>query len=120
MVITNVNRAVDSLKFEVSDLDRFKSRIVEAIKTKKVVSARGGFLTLDDKTGIDTLGNMMESSILSPNRAYYGNFHNTGHDAISYVHDPDHRYLVKNIFISLIALSNFGLIEKCFNRNPLE
>lgn len=44
-------------------------------------------------SGIDTLGNMIESSIISPNRSVYGDFHNVGHLFISYAHDPDHRYL---------------------------
>lgn len=35
-------------------------------------------LALDERTGIDTLGNMMESSILSPNRQLYGDLHNMG------------------------------------------
>lgn len=48
---------------------------------------------LDVRTGIDTLGNMMESSILSPNRQLYGDLHNMGHVFISYSHDPDHRHL---------------------------
>lgn len=34
---------------------------------------------LDDFTGIDTLGNMMESSIISVDRDYYGDIHNMGH-----------------------------------------
>lgn len=36
---------------------------------------------------------MMEASILSPNRSLYGDFHNQGHVFLSYVHDPDHRFL---------------------------
>lgn len=36
---------------------------------------------------------MIESSILSPNRALYGDMHNMGHVFISYIHDPDHRHL---------------------------
>lgn len=35
----------------------------------------------------------MESSILSPNREKYGDLHNFGHIFLSYIHDPDHRYL---------------------------
>lgn len=35
----------------------------------------------------------MESSILSPNRALYGDLHNMGHVFLSYIHDPDHRHL---------------------------
>lgn len=48
---------------------------------------------MDERTGIDTLGNMMESSILSPNRELYGDLHNFGHVFLSYIHDPDHRFL---------------------------
>lgn len=54
---------------------------------------QGQQITLDERTGIDTLGNMMESSILSPNRQLYGDLHNMGHVFISYSHDPDHRHL---------------------------
>lgn len=39
------------------------------------------------------LGNMVESSILSPNRGFYGDLHNMGHVFLSYIHDPDHRHL---------------------------
>lgn len=39
------------------------------------------------------LGNMMESSIQSIDRAYYGDIHNLGHTFISYAHDPEHRHL---------------------------
>ena len=36
---------------------------------------------------------MIESSILSPNRTFYGDLHNMGHVFVSYIHDPDHRHL---------------------------
>lgn len=51
-------------------------------------------MTLTENEGIDVLGNIMESSILSPNRTFYGDYHNMGHIFISYIHDPDHRHLV--------------------------
>lgn len=44
-------------------------------------------------TGIDTLGNIVESCSLTPNRQLYGNLHNQGHNVISYSHDPEGRYL---------------------------
>lgn len=53
----------------------------------------GTRIPLDEVTGIDTLGNMMESSTLSPNRALYGDLHNMGHVFFSFIHDPDHRNL---------------------------
>lgn len=83
------------MNFTIADMERYRDRILEAIQTKSVRSAQGNFITLDDKTGIDILGNMLEASILSPNQAYYGDLHNYGHIIMSYIHDPDHRYLVR-------------------------
>lgn len=53
----------------------------------------GNRIPLDERTGIDLLGNIMESSSLSINRDLYGDLHNLGHVFISYCHDPDHRHL---------------------------
>ena len=53
----------------------------------------GNRIPLDEQKGIDHLGNIIESSILSPNRQLYGDMHNMGHVFISYAHDPDHRHL---------------------------
>lgn len=50
-------------------------------------------IPLDDVRGIDLLGNMIESTILSPNRRLYGNLHNQGHNLISLCHDPENRHL---------------------------
>lgn len=50
-------------------------------------------IMLDERTGIDILGNIMESSVLSRNRDLYGDLHNMGHVFLSYAHDPDHRHL---------------------------
>lgn len=52
----------------------------------------GKKVTLDDTNGIDVLGNMMESTLASINREYYGNIHNMGHLFIAYAHDPDNRH----------------------------
>jgi tyrosinase len=58
-----------------------------------VVDNNGTQIPLTEEKGIDILGNMMESSDLSPNRKLYGDLHNSGHIVISYSHDPDHRHL---------------------------
>lgn len=42
----------------------------------------------DTDIGINVLGNMIESSTLSPNRQFYGDLHNMGHVLICYAHDP--------------------------------
>lgn len=52
----------------------------------------GKTVHLDEKNGIDYLGNMMESTTVSINREYYGNLHNIGHIFIAYAHDPDNRH----------------------------
>lgn len=50
-------------------------------------------VALDDDTGIDVLGNMIQSSPLSPNQDYYGDLANLGHLFIGFCHDPDGRNL---------------------------
>lgn len=72
----------------------------------------GVTIPLDEKTGIDILGNIMESSAISVNRAYYGNFHNMGHVFISYSHDPDHHHLVTLLCKKYIILFNFNIIDR--------
>lgn len=52
---------------------------------------------MTENEGIDVLGNIMEASIISPNRNFYGDYHNMGHVILGYIHDPDHRHLVFKI-----------------------
>lgn len=83
--------------FDIQDLERWRDRIYEGIHLGSVVNNRGEKVPLTEKTGIDVLGNIVEASILSPNQNVYGDLHNHGHIAIAYVHDPDHRYLVRSL-----------------------
>ncbi|XP_017884414.2 phenoloxidase 1-like [Ceratina calcarata] len=92
-VLKDVNRPADDLNFDIQDMERWRDRIYEAIHTGSVMNARGERILLTEKDGIDVLGNILEASILSVNRNIYGDLHNFGHIAISFVHDPDHRYL---------------------------
>ncbi|XP_015593471.1 phenoloxidase 1 [Cephus cinctus] len=89
----DINRPVDTLRFDIQDLERWRDRIYEAIHTGYVMNNRGERVQLTEKDGIDILGNIMEASILTPSSNLYGDLHNLGHVAISYCHDPDHRYL---------------------------
>ncbi|XP_050510953.1 phenoloxidase 1-like [Diabrotica virgifera virgifera] len=91
--LSNLKREVDQITLDVDDLERWRDRIFEAIQSGKVKHRNGQIILLDEATGIDTLGNMVESSILSPNRDFYGDIHNMGHVFTSYIHDPDHRHL---------------------------
>ncbi|OXU22253.1 hypothetical protein TSAR_002571 [Trichomalopsis sarcophagae] len=93
MLLSDVNRAADQTRFDIADLERYRDRILEAIHTRQARNGQGGVIPLDEVTGIDIIGNMMEASILSPDQTYYGDLHNLGHIAISYAHDPDHRFL---------------------------
>ncbi|XP_066594189.1 phenoloxidase 1 [Prorops nasuta] len=92
-ILKDVSRQVDQLDFDLQDLERWRDRIYEAIHTGVVTDIRGNRINLTEKNGIDVLGNIMEASILTPNPNIYGDLHNLGHVAISFCHDPDHRYL---------------------------
>ncbi|XP_012266497.2 phenoloxidase 1 [Athalia rosae] len=92
-VLKDINRPVDQLNFDIQDLQRWRDRIFEAIHQGAVTDSRGQRILLTEKGGIDVLGNIMEASILTPNPNLYGDLHNFGHVAISFCHDPDHRYL---------------------------
>ncbi|KAL1459426.1 hypothetical protein WDU94_011408 [Cyamophila willieti] len=89
----DLNRDKEGFRFELSDLDRWRDRILEAIHTGTVTTPKGDRVTLDIERGIDILGNMLEASGLSINRQLYGELHNYGHLAIAFCHDPDNRYL---------------------------
>ncbi|XP_017467197.1 PREDICTED: phenoloxidase 2-like [Rhagoletis zephyria] len=91
--LSDLNRELDQISLDVSDLERWSDRIFEAISQGFATDESGNRIPLDEVRGIDVLGNMMESSIISPNRSLYGDFHNMGHVFISYSHDPDHRHL---------------------------
>lgn len=94
MTLSDISRPADQLRFAISDLELYRTRILEAVQTRRIRNAQGGTQILDENTGIDILGNMIEASILSPDQTFYGDLHNLGHIALSYIHDPDHRYLV--------------------------
>lgn len=85
----DLNRPIDGLNVTVSDMEQFRARLDEAIASGRVQLPNGQTQPLD----IDTLGNMLEASILSPNRELYGTVHNNGHSMAAYIHDPEHRYL---------------------------
>jgi len=110
-VLKDINRPVDQLNFDLQDLERWRDRIYEAIHTGAYISPRGERVPLTEFGGIDVLGNMMEASILSPNQNVYGDLHNLGHVAISYCHDPDHRYLVMGYAIAVINCKNLDKIK---------
>ncbi|XP_037712887.1 phenoloxidase 2 [Drosophila subpulchrella] len=87
-LLNDVNR--DDATIEISDVERWRDRVLAAIDQGYVEDPSGNRTPLD----IDILGNMIEASpVLSVNYNFYGNLHNEGHNIISYAHDPDQRHL---------------------------
>ncbi|GAB0093865.1 Phenoloxidase 2 [Sergentomyia squamirostris] len=93
ITLSDIDRPEDSVVVELSDLERWKNRILEAIDQGFVINTAGQQIPLDDVRGIDIVGDMVEASILTPNPKLYGDWHNMGHLTIAYSHDPDNRYL---------------------------
>ncbi|KAI7815440.1 phenoloxidase [Rhyzopertha dominica] len=91
--LQDLHREVDQISQDVEDLERWRDRIFAAIHQGAVQAENGQTIPLTENEGIDVLGNIVESSILSPNRTFYGDLHNMGHVFLSYIHDPDHRHL---------------------------
>ncbi|CAH1163694.1 unnamed protein product [Phaedon cochleariae] len=91
--LSNLRRETDQITIDLDDMVRWRDRIYAAINSGVVRNAQGQDIPLTEFEGIDVLGNIIESSILSPNREFYGDMHNMGHIMISYIHDPDHRHL---------------------------
>lgn len=58
------------------------------------MQVNGKTIALDENTGIDILGDMIEASDWSVNKILYGDLHNMGHIALAYIHDPDHGHSV--------------------------
>nr|Q25519.3 RecName: Full=Phenoloxidase subunit 2; AltName: Full=proPO-p2 [Manduca sexta]AAC37243.1 prophenoloxidase [Manduca sexta]CAL25133.1 prophenoloxidase [Manduca sexta]prf//2119377A phenol oxidase [Manduca sexta] len=85
----DLKRPVDGLNVTIDDMERYRRNIEEAIATGNVILPDKSTKKLD----IDMLGNMMEASVLSPNRDLYGSIHNNMHSFSAYMHDPEHRYL---------------------------
>nr|CAD68052.1 hemocyanin subunit A [Trichonephila inaurata madagascariensis] len=77
---------------DVQDMQRWTERILEAIHLGKVIDSEGNDIILDEETGADILGSLIESNLESKNRQFYGNLHNWGHVMMAYIHDPDGRF----------------------------
>jgi len=93
--LQNINRPADETRVDINTMEQWRDRFVQAVNSGMARYADGRQVPLT----IDILGNMMESSILSPNREFYGNLHNMGHNLVGFFHDPNH-----------LHLENFGVI----------
>lgn len=93
VTLSDINRDRENLRLELGDLTRWRDRLFEAIHTGTVTLPHGEKVPLTEEKGIDMLGHLLESTALSLNRKLYGDYHNMGHMAIAYCHDPDERFL---------------------------
>lgn len=92
MLLQDLNR--DDDMSEIADLERWRDRVHQAIDQGYAVEhGTNRQIPLDEINGINILGNIIESTALSPNRQLYGSIHNIGHNIISYVHDPENKHL---------------------------
>lgn len=82
----------DTPTISIQEMEIWTLRILEAIDLGYVRDKHGDKISLDNVEGINILGAIVESSLESVNRDFYGNLHNTGHNAVGYSHDPAFRF----------------------------
>ncbi|XP_039430147.1 phenoloxidase 8-like [Culex pipiens pallens] len=92
-VPSHVNRPADDAVGTILEVETWLRRYFEAVDSGAVLLPNGERLTLDETTGIDIIGNLLENTILSVNIPHYGNIHSLLHVIIAYIHDPDNVYL---------------------------
>lgn len=93
-LLHDLNRPEDNVFYELADMERWYTRILHAIDEGYVIDKETKEkIPLDEVKGIDILGDIVESTILTPNDNLYGHLHAVGHDFIGFSHDPDGWYL---------------------------
>lgn len=88
--LSDVSR--EDRKVEIKQLERWEDRVYYAVHSNSYINANSEHQTFGDD-GIDVLGNILESSDLTPNKRVYGDLHNLAHIAVSVCHDPDGKHL---------------------------
>lgn len=76
----------------IQDMERWRSRISDAIHIGHVQDENNHEYLLDETHGIDILGAIIEASHESINQHFYGSIHNWGHVITARVLDPDGRF----------------------------
>nr|CAD7445355.1 unnamed protein product [Timema bartmani] len=82
----------DLQNIKIKDLMDYDRRIREAIHQQAVYTVNGDYYSLNDSTGINTLGQIMEPSCGSKHREYYGALHNYGHILLGQITDPKGKF----------------------------
>nr|CCA94917.1 hemocyanin subunit c [Euphrynichus bacillifer] len=89
----------------VQDMERWRDRILDAINLGFVTDEHGRETVLDETSGIDILGDIIESSYESVNKSFYGSLHNWGHVMIGDIQDPEGKYQTPSGVMSDTATS---------------
>nr|AEC46861.1 hemocyanin [Macrobrachium nipponense] len=76
----------------VRDMIIMESRIHDAISHGYITDKDGKVIDIMNDEGIDKLGDIIESSMYSPNAQYYGALHNTAHVMLGRQGDPHGKY----------------------------
>nr|CCF55384.1 hemocyanin alpha subunit 1 [Caridina multidentata] len=76
----------------VRDMIIMESRIRDAIAHGYIEADDGSHIDIMNDRGIDKLGDIIESSLYSPNRQYYGALHNLAHIMLGRQGDPHGKY----------------------------
>merc|ERR1712212_1109071 len=91
----------DNIKFSdvegiirVRDMIIHEARIRDAIDHGYIIKADGSHININDAQGIDHLGDIIESSMYSPNPRYYGALHNHAHILLGRQSDPKGKFNV--------------------------
>ncbi|PSN36662.1 Hemocyanin A chain [Blattella germanica] len=82
----------DLENIKVKDMVDYTRRIREAISHQAVITRSGEYYTLNDTTGINTLGDIIEPSVNSKHPEYYGALHNYGHIMLGQITDPKGKF----------------------------
>nr|ALF44611.1 hemocyanin [Eriphia verrucosa] len=76
----------------VRDMLILESRIRDAIAHGYITAKDGSTINIRDSKGINVLGDVIESSMYSPNPQYYGALHNTAHVMLGRQGDPHGKF----------------------------
>jgi hypothetical protein len=71
----------------------------------------GQYLPLNDTTGINILGSLVEPSQESPHPEYYGALHNYGHILLGQITDPKGKFNVRITSFPQIILGRTGQLD---------
>lgn len=71
-VLRDINRELDQFTMTLSQMEQWREKVVEAVKAGAIIDSTGRRIPLDERRGIDILGNLFEASTLTPNSQLYG------------------------------------------------